>query len=798
MKVTKLTKICTGALALVAASLMTVSCFDDSQLNSAVDDLGNRIDDLEVKIEALETKINSNIKAFEAILAQKATANLDDKGRVILSLEDGSFITVDPATKNTNPILTVVDVDGVPTWAVVDAKGQATSLGAPVISDESFSIRFNKDRKVEYTIDGKNWTTTDIYVSGNTDLFTKIEETETEVVFWIGDTAYPVVKANISNVELLAGLLYFELGQQQMVPVQLQNVKSAVVVAKPEGWKAKYTDGKLFITAPAEISEDIDMTGCVTLWCATNAKETIVAELTVDLALPEVTISHDKDYMITIEPGIDMSDWMEPAYQVIYGACPASEFDADAIIASFDGFVDNLMMTGALTMPNGVRANFDEMGEEISLEPMSLESILGAPIQYGTQYIVWATRFAMDFGSQSVVLDANRFVKHFVSPYKLDFNVTPAWNDLTVDATFTGAKFFVQAYDKDSYNNFVSMASDPDMLEMVGGFFNVFRGESGGGVLLEGGYQGSYCEFGLSQDELEQGILRSNVQPNSTYYFCLIPEDANKSLNDYTLEDVITIEAKSSKIVAGGTCTAELVNLEASYDKATVTVNNTDAVQVLFAYLPQNEFDALEDPVTYIINRYEDVEILEESGSVARMNNLVVGSEYVAFALPVSADGKHGNLAQLPFTTKDVTFSDAISATISNVVVDVRTNKYGREEDFVSATVKVTGTDVVKVAFISKDKDIADPETDVMFKKDLVKLCAALPGTNYSWKYASVPEGQTEFTTEIIPFGAYQHTKASYGYAVAIDKNNNISHVVKFGPFSKAVEPEPEPAPETK
>ena len=183
----------------VAASSLVVSCYDDSALRTEISGVKDDLKNVEARLDSLENKLSSQITAvqnlYAAIEASKeevegalgelggsieavagkimvAEVKTNDNGKVTVVLTDGSKFEVEPASKNTNPIVTVkTDADGNKYWALVNpATGEASVIeinNAPVaVAHPGFKIRFNDDtRCVEVSVDGgATWTETDVVI----------------------------------------------------------------------------------------------------------------------------------------------------------------------------------------------------------------------------------------------------------------------------------------------------------------------------------------------------------------------------------------------------------------------------------------------------------------------------------------------------------------------------------------------------------------------------------------------------------------------------------------------------------
>ena len=125
------------ALAVLLASPLAVSCYDDSALQEQIDILVD-------KVFALEEKLNAELSALKSMLTgqlfiSKVTRNAAN-GEVTIILSDGNELKLLPPT-DLQSTVTYITIGGVDYWAYIDAEGKKTLFknekgeGIPVASE---------------------------------------------------------------------------------------------------------------------------------------------------------------------------------------------------------------------------------------------------------------------------------------------------------------------------------------------------------------------------------------------------------------------------------------------------------------------------------------------------------------------------------------------------------------------------------------------------------------------------------------------------------------------------------------
>ena len=121
---TALRAMCVGAMTLFA-----VSCYDDSALNSKVEELDKRLTEVEQKLNDDVAALTSLVSRVDSLAAKVAAVKVETSkdGVTTLTLSDGTELTV-----SANGVITIVEEDGVQYWGVVEEDGTVKNLGVEV------------------------------------------------------------------------------------------------------------------------------------------------------------------------------------------------------------------------------------------------------------------------------------------------------------------------------------------------------------------------------------------------------------------------------------------------------------------------------------------------------------------------------------------------------------------------------------------------------------------------------------------------------------------------------------------
>lgn len=549
---------CVGVMTLFAAS----SCYDDLELRNEISDLNQGLEDLKARVEALETKLNSELGKIQRLF-QEADAAIEAKiqvasvetnadGKIVITLTDGDTFEVEPADRNTNPILTIVEEGGVQYWATVDAAGKATSIGIPVThTDIEFKFEENV---IYYTLDGgKNWVkVATIPEDAAAPIITNVTYTDKTATFYLGDYSFTVDIAEPLSFEIRSGKVYFQSLATQSVSVKTSGVTDVTVMAAPKGWWAEVNaDGQIEITAPdyettisdgywnddwteyIEIPATAAASGFVKVHACGADGKCIVGKIAVEVAKNPLVINvygGNAYYEIVGE-----TYWYNTFF---YGISTKADFEADVqpiLKALSDG-------------DYSVYDNYANCGE--GTYTASVAELLGSEPVLGEEYVVWAV-----MENNNVItytMDDVMYKYYALTDVKITENeaARTAYNvEVTVEVT--GAESYVALampgsyveYEEDVYGYQEQMA----MAMASGSYF---------GKLYTENYTGSALDIAAGTGFSMTG----NYAPNTDVYVLILPVDGRPA-ELYTADDVVVAKFKTASLLPGGVidATAEQV-----------------------------------------------------------------------------------------------------------------------------------------------------------------------------------------------------------------------------------------------
>ena len=688
---------CVGVMTLFAAS----SCYDDLELRNEISDLNQGLEDLKARVEALETKLNSELGKIQRLF-QEADAAIEAKiqvasvetnadGKIVITLTDGDTFEVEPADRNTNPILTIVEEGGVQYWATVDAAGKATSIGIPVThTDIEFKFEENV---IYYTLDGgKNWVqVANIPEDAAAPIITNVTYTDKTATFYLGDYSFTVDIAEPLSFEVRAGKLYFMSEATQSVAVKTSGVTDVTVMAAPKGWWAEANaDGQIVITAPnfeetqstldyetwTEIPGKYAASGYVKVHaCGTDGK-CIVGKIAVEVAQYPLLVKAyggdayfeiigDSYYFNTFFYGVSTRETLEADVKPILDGLNAGDWNI------YDNYANS----------DGEQAVYATVAELLGSEPVE-----------GTEYVVWAlleSNNVLKYTMEDVILSYYSLVNVDITENEAE---RTAYN-IDINVEVTGADSYVALAVPHSYCETEEDAYYlKEQMAMA-----MAQGEYYGQVYTEN-YYGSALNIAADSQFSMTGLYA----PNSSVYVFILPLDGRPA-DAYTADDVVLASFKTSSLLPGGVIDASAVQVKEymgkvySYedwqyhdqlivlDKYTqlgvaLTPSYTEGWTAFFyTFMTEDEWAVYgSDDALVVVKLLEGYGMTPEDykdGFPAYLVNEVNPGEKCYFAaFFVDEDGKYGALAKVELQSETLEYSAMTLDVASNVTDGVLAN----------------------------------------------------------------------------------------------------------------------------
>lgn len=345
------------AVAFFGACQLFTSCgYDDDKLWENVDNLGQRV----TKLEEQMADANNDLKALHTIIDALSnqvtiTSVTPTANGYEIIFSDGRKATISNGTDGTSAPLVSVrqDEDGNyywtldGEWLIVDGhKVRANGIdgedgkdgGAPGIAPQ---LRISTATgEWEISTDGGNtWTSTGVKAQGcdGDSLFSAIDASDPAyVLFTLADgTQFRLARYDASaprfEVQGCDGLQEILAGKERTYDVTAENVAD-YTIAKPDGWRVAYADGKLTVTAPSAANTFAETEGTVAVTAVSASGRSLIVKIHVKAVpyLLRVLTFEDADARFdtftldycgkTIKTWSDLIDDKQYGGQMLYGS----------------------------------------------------------------------------------------------------------------------------------------------------------------------------------------------------------------------------------------------------------------------------------------------------------------------------------------------------------------------------------------------------------------------------------------------------------------------------------------------
>lgn len=751
--------------------------------------------------ENLAKEDTNVLAALGAVGVTNVTKNTDDD--VVITFTDGTKVTI-PTTPQES-LVTVVEVDGVKYWAVIE-DGVAKSLEVPV-GHVDVKFQVNEDNCLLFSVDGgATWQETGAYVADDADSLIDFYQGETDEMDWDtyeyikedfytvvfgGETYYlPIYKVDNSVVALKAGKTYFSYGEVKVVDVVLSEITSMYVMSKPDGWRAKLDGKKLTVTAPAEAnvaSGVAEADGEVLLHCTTSEGKCKVAVLAV-ATTPGFSLTLAEDGTLTIVNPLvvsqinHMGDTITDFNDAYVGLAELAAFEADPI-AYVSGIQDNDdAMWYGLSNWKMNSAEYDDDWNMIykiggAYTPVTYEVdviVTTVPEMYAdwtygdeipaTPFVVWAC--PMDESGMPRVADLV-YAYYYPSIKATITEVAASTSDVEVSVSVIGTD-----------NYYVGLVADEQLygfpideyMQMQEGPFGYFQMALQYGM-ADYAFQKMGTQFGGEfGEQMTETITASMLNygqplmPNTHFYMWVFPVVDGVELADYTYEKNLKpyiYEFTTAGLTAGGSATVEFGEESLSFSAMNVEVASEGATMIYYNWFDTDTYNAFVDDAAIteaLLN--EGYVIGDEMGTAVNQNKVTPGAEFFLVALAVDADGKYGEVNSKRYAAPELTFSETFKASFGEFESSVYYSGYRY-----NFPINVEGGEAAKYYYVWSETEYTDEQL------------ANLP-LSYEYDYnfkntTNVAAGQLA--------GMYANASSTYYLAVVVESTTGeLSPVIKM------------------
>ena len=758
--------------------------------------LNTQVAELVAKLDAFDGQVDGIVKDVQAAIAglteadktfaskaelaeavaKIAVVKVEEKdGNVVLTLADGSALALSKplASVENSGLVTVVEVGGVNTWAVVAADGTTTSLDVPVGHPDvqvEFSVTESGD--LQYSVNGAEPVNTGVNTNDLTNcLIADVVENEDNVVITIGDVEYTLPKyvADNSTIVIKAGKTTFSYGETKEFSLDVKDIVKFYVMTKPDGWKVSLNGKTLVVTAPSEeaVAAFAEADGEVLLHANTADGKCKIAKLGVTTKL-ELSITVDEAAgLVDITSAMLMSGM---AYDPLEGYIEVNQFsqiavgmasielfekDPEAYVKAAENWELPYEEIGMIGFLDNIYGNLYEtyfeyqegVCEVAEYHNISIADLYKTgtyeELPKGSKLIVWAA----PIDPETYMIDAANVVYAYYSPVvgSIELVGEPVFDDMNIKVSLYGA---------DGY--YVGKVAEPYTMDYMTGQLSfesyissaiqyMDYGMNALGVYVE--EDGDY-EYALSEIFSDNEGMAMPLMPNTKYFVYVIPVKDGKAWSEYSYEtDVLPYvkEYTTAKLQPGSECSVELELSEVGYTNISVNVYASEgASQVYYYFYEPAMIDELGDGLAddLISNGYS----FTESESVVYDNVSAPGTSKTLVALAVDTEGKYGELAILPVQSKAIEYSTTFKATLGEVSIAASGTNYA-----VTIPVTVEGGTAVKYYYYWSNRVRAEEELSANLPMGIYPYNAAtsLPATfmfyssQAQYQFAVVVESET-------------------------------------------------------
>ena len=631
-----------AAITLVATvATLSVSCqYDDTGI-------WDKIGELEQDIAALQERLDTELAAIKALIDGQVTVKdvqQQSDGSKVITLSDGSRITVYPKGGGYGNLITIVEQDGVKYWAMYDGIGNATPIqinGKYVQVADIAPQTQVVDGAIEVSFDGGNtWIKTG-YTESVVDSIIK----DVEVVYsdWQTDAEGnplaiyckitfadgSVAKFGMQNGKLVlpCDMIFVPYGADVPFTIEVSDVADYMYTT-PRGWECdvEFNAKKGFMTltfhAPtlnmietgAAVNE-----GVAKLMVVFNNGSTAIASIKLSTNPAKVDFSLKGVYL---EAGYGTN-------YLLYGLLPKGSFKPATIITGC-----NKVLTENTTVSGVNQLTLTESNEVFI--PFSELRCNG--VDAGKEYVFWYVAPRSDENDALYVLESEL--------------VSEVYKHSSVDFTVTAESFF------DADVKFDVVGSEGYMLGLV-------PADEFSASELAAYYTENYDYLNASRTDVAFAgsilELLERSQPleyGTEYVLWYIAQNKNHRI----IEDNVLYWNFSTKDFAeGGELEVEVVGEPVvSYKSIDVNINSTgNHIMLVYKVLPSYMATGYPDDARIIqMLMSEGVKTVTDAGITASYNEAEAGDALTLFAVAVDAEGLIGKPFQQEFTTKSFEYND--------------------------------------------------------------------------------------------------------------------------------------------
>ena len=729
---------------MTAGALSFTSCetFDDSQIQSSLDDLNSRVETIEEQLAALQ----GDVDALKTLL---------DGGKVINSITsnaDGTEYTITYVGENvepdvitvgtSEPVITYIEDNGTLYWAIVNSDGEAEYIlgednKIPVESADP-KMQVAENGELQISIDGgSTWVNTGV---SDTDIcvFSKVEQDiENGVVTFTladGETTFTVPMTTELTCEFISGKTIFEYGEEKKLSVNVGGFYNYEIAA-PAGWTAVLSGNIVTVSAPYSAEEGA-ASGEVIIRVYDNKGAVIMDKVSVAINDGTSTISMEiQDNLIGLS--VKLSAMGSSAF---CGVMPVSEFTAEKAAAA---------ATSEMGLADGEKGQYLHSLTDFDQETymmytnIAFSDMLENPVE-GETYIIWYAEQPWD----ADVVNASDILTSLIT-YMPSVEVSVdniVFNDADITVTPAGnTEYYYGIAEAEAYypdmilNQIAPRFGDP--MESVTGTVSVRFSEVA---------ETSYI----------------SIVPGSEYIVWTLVKNPDPNYTGYVEKDIQTETFILSDFGAGGSAQVTFGDVVTTTTSVTVSFTAPESYFNIYGrYMSDTEYQELasDDAVAAKLldeNSILNIQTINES-------NLTPDTKGWVVVVVVDSEGKIGPLAKVEANTIPVVRNEVIKidGSVDNIGYDAANSR-------MNIPLEITGDGAASIIYYN-----STPSDDYRYKGDIDAISEAVP-TNYgSYPFSMVSIDEFEAAGNILQLSCWSY-QANYSLrfvAFVLDSEGNVT-----------------------
>ena len=640
-------------MAVVAGS---VSCtYDDTAV-------WNEINKIKKDVEQLRSDLDNVLGVISGIesgnLAIRKVERQEDGSKVV-TLSDGSKLTIYPRGGGYTDVITTTVIDGVRYWAMYDALGNVTAIlnnGEMIPVADFVPMTQVNDGAIEVSFDGgKTWVKT-----GYTESITDTIITNVEVVYsdWQTDAdgnplgLYCVVtfadgttmKVGMQNGKLVLGYdsMFVSYGNTGVFNFHLEDAVDYITQI-PQGWvcevdhKVKQSLMSLTVTAPT--MEAIESGAAV----ASGVAKVMVVFNNGSSAIASLKLSTNPATVEFAAQGIYVEAGSGATHLVgglLSKSAFENNFNATLTIANkhLAGTPNNAICDMSFIEENSLYIPYTEL-------PLTMTA--------GNEYYFWYAAPSVDENDVEYIemKDVCSVPYKHVSPkltisqknfFDLDITFKVAGAD--ADHEYMVGYCPAEEFDAEALATYYSDYND---------YFNANHSETE--------YKGSFLEF------VDPNAYK--LDPDTEYVMWYINET---SLPNIRVENVLSWDLKTAAFTQGGDLEVAVSDVEVEYTSIRMTLNSENHIAMYYALLQSHMVSAFptDDLAIQMLATEGEYTYSTEPVKV-EFKNATAGTKLTLFAVAVDANGKYGKVLKQDYTTKDFVYNElSVEAELVDYKID--------------------------------------------------------------------------------------------------------------------------------